>query len=78
MPDFGAPGALFRDTASYYQRFRPPYPDAAIDLVVRPFAIGEGSHVIDLGCGTGQITIPLARRGADVCAIDPSAEMLAV
>src|SRR5215213_2088503 len=78
MPDFGPPDELFRDTSRYYADFRPPYPDAALDLVTSRFGFGEGSYVIDLGCGTGQMSIPLAQRGARVYAIDPAPDMLAV
>lgn len=34
--------------------------------------------VVDLGCGTGSIAIPLANRGLDVTGIDLSEDMLAV
>lgn len=36
-----------------------------------------GNRLLDLGCGTGNITIPLAQKGYDITAIDLSAEMLA-
>ena len=76
MPDFGPPEELYRDTAWYYARFRPPYPREAIDMVVERFDLQAASSAIDLGCGTGQVAIPLARRGLDVWAVDPSSEML--
>jgi len=34
--------------------------------------------VVDLACGTGNLTIPLARRGYDMIGIDKSADMLTV
>lgn len=34
--------------------------------------------VLDLGCGTGGLTFPLARRGYDMIGVDGSAEMLSV
>ena len=40
------------------------------------FGIKEGSLVLDLGCGTGNITIPLAERGYDMIGIDGSPDML--
>jgi ubiquinone/menaquinone biosynthesis C-methylase UbiE len=40
--------------------------------VVRP-----GDQVVDLGCGTGQLSLPLAERGASVLAVDVSADMVA-
>jgi trans-aconitate methyltransferase len=36
-----------------------------------------GDRVLDLGCGTGELTAALAARGAVVTGIDASAEMLA-
>src|SRR4051812_7191388 len=76
MPDFGAPEELYRDTAWYYARFRPPYPAEAFDMIVDYLELEPGSSVIDLGCGTGQVAIPMAQRGHSVWAVDPSAEML--
>ena len=39
---------------------------------------GRGGRVLELGCGTGRVTIPIARTGAaDVVGIDRSAAMLA-
>lgn len=36
----------------------------------------DGGQVLELGCGTGRITIPVARAGSHVVGIDRSAEML--
>lgn len=38
-------------------------------------AVRPGDAVLDLGCGTGQITIPLAERGAEVLGVDVSPAM---
>ncbi|MFY0546254.1 class I SAM-dependent DNA methyltransferase [Brevibacillus sp. H7] len=40
--------------------------------------LGRPAQVIDLGCGTGSIAIPLSKRGYRVTGVDLSAEMLAV
>src|SRR5881394_339967 len=37
---------------------------------------GPGAQVVDLGCGTGQISLPLALRGARVLAVDVSPAMV--
>lgn len=38
--------------------------------------LGEG-RVLEVGCGTGRVTIPLARDGVEVVGVDASKEMLA-
>jgi SAM-dependent methyltransferase len=43
--------------------------------VVGVAAAQEGTAVLDLGCGTGQISIPLAMRGASVLGVDVSPAM---
>ena len=54
---------------------RPPYPDGVIDQLAG-LARADGA-VLDLGCGTGEITRRLAGRVGRVDAVDPSAAMLA-
>ncbi len=68
---------LFEGTAALYSRFRHPYPSTAIQLLVDRFSLNSATTVLDLGCGTGQIAIPLAQRKVQVVALDPDAEMLA-
>ena len=36
----------------------------------------QGGTVLELGCGTGRVTVPVARIGARIVGIDRSAEML--
>lgn len=43
----------------------------------RRLAAAQDGPVLELGCGTGRITIPAARAGAHVVGVDRSAEMLA-
>lgn len=38
----------------------------------------DAERVLDAGCGTGRFTLPLARRGMQVVALDASREMLGV
>ena len=42
----------------------------------RTTELARGSHVLDLGCGTGSLTIRLARRGYSVVGVDLSPDML--
>jgi len=40
-------------------------------------ALTPGAKVLELGCGTGSISLELAKRGHDVCALDRSPRMIA-
>jgi SAM-dependent methyltransferase len=64
----------FGEEAAAYERGRPSYPPEAIDWLLPP-----GAHdVLDLGAGTGKLTIRLVERGLEVVAVDPIPEMLEV
>ena len=52
---------LFRGTAWYYARYRSGYPEAFFKLVRNKFELSKVDRVLDLGCGTGQIAIPVCR-----------------
>ena len=67
---------LFSGAAEYYAKYRPGYPKAFFDFVRKEFCLnGIGRH-LDLGCGTGQIAIPLAKDFEEVIGLDPDSEML--
>ena len=46
--------------------------------VVRLLEPRHGERILDLGCGTGDLTLMLAQAGYDVIGIDRSEEMLSV
>ena len=52
------------------------------DLVDRDFYLDLATEyngpILELGCGTGRITLPLGRQGLDVTGVDASLSMLAV
>lgn len=66
----------FESAESYYARFRPGYGEAAIDHLVDRFSLGDHARVLDLGCGAGQLAIPLANHAREVVAMDPNEAML--
>ncbi len=51
--------------------------EPVIEAVLRHANAGHGTVAVDLGCGTGQLSLPLARRGASVTAVDLSPQMIA-
>lgn len=68
---------LFDGVAELYQDTRPGYHRDLIEFVVATAGIGAGAAVLDVGCGTGQLTEPFARLGFGVTAIDIGASMVA-
>jgi ubiquinone/menaquinone biosynthesis C-methylase UbiE len=71
-PEFRAD--LYRGTASFYDEFRVAYPRALLDdLCVRAGITGTG-RLLDLACGTGQITFGLASNFVEIWAGDQEPE----
>jgi SAM-dependent methyltransferase len=66
------------DTAGYYARYRRGYPEPVIDALAGAFGLTGSDVVVDLGCGTGQLTLPLAERVRAAVGVDPEPDMLAL
>lgn len=69
---------LFQDAAEYYARYRPKQPQALFDFLVARFALDQTCRVLDLGCGTGNASFPLARHVGEIIAMDPDPDMIRV
>jgi SAM-dependent methyltransferase len=67
----------FNEDALLYHWARPTYPPAVFDAIFDrlPHAARAAPRVLEIGCGTGQATRPLAERGWEVLAVDPGADM---
>jgi SAM-dependent methyltransferase len=66
---------FFCGKAGYYARYRRGYPAEIFDTIVSRVLLTPDSAVLDLGCGTGNVAIPLAQRGFAVYAVDPDPAM---
>jgi SAM-dependent methyltransferase len=70
-------GTVFNEIAGEYDRHRPTYPDALIDQACQVSGIGPGDPVLEIGCGTGQLTRSLLARGLRVTAAEPGDQLIA-
>ncbi|HRC76382.1 MAG TPA: class I SAM-dependent methyltransferase [Kouleothrix sp.] len=70
--------ATFDEDALLYDQARPGYPPAMLDDIVALSGMPPGGHILEIGPGTGQVTLPWARRGYRVTAIELGASMAAV
>lgn len=66
------------EVAGFYHRYRRGYPPAVFDTLAEIFGLTPDDIVVDLGCGTGQLTLPIAARVRAVAGVDPSRTCWAV
>lgn len=67
---------MFNEIADEYDRHRPAYPDALIDRACDVAGLAPRTNVLEIGCGTGQLTRSLLERGLRVTAIEPGEQCL--
>ncbi|WP_437275591.1 class I SAM-dependent methyltransferase [Sorangium sp. So ce375] len=61
----------YATAADAYEKGRPDYPRAAIELLRDTLRVDAASTVLDLGAGTGKLTRLLAPTGARLLALEP-------
>ncbi len=69
---------MYNKFADIYDRLQDMDYGSFADYYEKIFKLNniEPKLMLDLGCGTGNITIPMAKRGYDMIGVDLSAEML--
>ncbi len=77
QPDARSYGRVFDDVAEDYDRHRPAYPYVLVDRACEGAGIGPGAAVLEIGCGTGQLTRSLLARGLQVTAVEPGQQLIA-
>src|ERR671921_485000 len=68
----------FDEAASLYDEVRPGYPEELFDDVVSLSGIRPAGRILEIGCGTGQATVPFARRGYRILCIELGENMAAL
>jgi len=71
-------GKVFDEIAIDYDRYRLGYPDKLIDYACEIAELESGDKVLELGCGSGQLTRALVARGLHVTALEPGEQLIAL
>ena len=66
----------FESTQEHYARHRPGYGEVAVEHLRERFDLDGSARVLDLGCGAGQLAVPLAAHAGEVVGMDPNEGML--
>lgn len=67
----------YSDAALYDYEYRRRRADVGFYRELAKQRLGDGGRILELGAGSGRVTIPLARAGFEVVAVDASKPMLA-
>lgn len=68
----------FNHVSDFYRRYRPSYPDALFDFLLKKGIIGYQKKVADVGSGTGLFAKCLLKTGTTVYAVEPNQAMRTV
>lgn len=69
--------SLFDAIAADYDACRLGYPLKVVESVIGTAGLGAGGEILEVGCGTGQLTESLAGRGFRLTAIDIGPALIA-
>jgi SAM-dependent methyltransferase len=70
-------GATFERVASSYHQARPEYPDEIYAYLIEKAKLAPGDRLLEVGCGTGKATLPLAQRGFSITCLEPGPRLAA-
>lgn len=62
--------SVFDEAAETYDIARPGYPRELIDKLIGLTQLPANARILEIGCGTGQITVPFAERGYEIVAVE--------
>ena len=56
--------------ADDYNEYRTAYPQQVVAALIALSHLHHGSRVLEIGCGTGQLSVPLAQHGIELLALE--------
>jgi SAM-dependent methyltransferase len=68
----------FDEEAELYDAARPSYPEPLFDEVIARSRIPPDGRILEVGAGTGKATVPFARRGYSMVALEPGENLAKV
>lgn len=68
----------FDEVALLYNEARSRYPDELFSTLIDVTGLNKDSKLLEIGPGTGQATMPLAKKGFDITAIELGATLAEV
>jgi SAM-dependent methyltransferase len=68
---------LYKGSAPFYLRGRPPYSRSLKEAVATACGLDGTGRLLDVGCGPGVLAVQLAPLFREVVGLDPDADMLA-
>jgi SAM-dependent methyltransferase len=69
--------ATFDTVADSYHQARPGYPDGLYAELISAARLRPGARLVEVGCGTGKATIPLAQRGFRITCLEIGPQLAA-
>jgi SAM-dependent methyltransferase len=70
--------STFDEVPDLYDRARPGYPPDVFDGLVELASLPAAARLVEIGCGTGQATVPLAERGYAITCVELGERLAAV
>lgn len=66
---------VFDENALAYDTYRPKYPSTIIETIIHRSNLKREDKIVEIGCGTGQITVDFLRKGFNLLAIEKGASL---
>lgn len=68
----------FEEVADVYEQARPTYPPEVFDDLTALARLPRSARIVEIGCGTGQATLPLAERGYHITCVELGEQLAGV